>query len=70
MSTPGAICARSITIPPDVFDRQGRDEWADDGGKDAWMRARRIARQILKEHKPEPLDPKVDAWIHEQVRLH
>jgi trimethylamine--corrinoid protein Co-methyltransferase len=52
--------------PSDVFDRHGRDEWANDGGKDAWTRAREAARQILKEHTPEPLDPAVDAWIHEQ----
>ncbi len=52
--------------PSDVFDRRGRDEWAADGSEDAWKRARRIARNILENHQPEPLDPAVDGWIKEQ----
>jgi trimethylamine--corrinoid protein Co-methyltransferase len=52
--------------PSEVFDRRGRDEWEADGGTDAWLRGKDVARQILGEHQPEPLDPDVDSWIREQ----
>lgn len=42
--------------PPTVFDRQERELWEQDGSVSAWHRAKEIARRILKEHKPEPLD--------------
>jgi trimethylamine--corrinoid protein Co-methyltransferase len=53
-------------FPSDVFDRRGRDEWDLDGGHDAWSRAREAAQKILATHRPDPLDPEVDAWIREQ----
>ena len=43
--------------PPTVFDRQERELWEQDGSVDAWYRAKEIARRILIEHKPKPLDP-------------
>ena len=52
--------------PSAVFDRQGRAMWEEAGATDAWARAREIARRILAEHKPEPLDPATDAWIRER----
>jgi trimethylamine--corrinoid protein Co-methyltransferase len=52
--------------PSAVFDRQGRDEWEEDGSLDAWGRAKDLAREILTEHHPEPLDPDVDDWIKDQ----
>ncbi len=52
--------------PSRVFDRQGRDEWEDDGSTDAWLRARELAREILRKHEPELLDGEADAWIKEQ----
>jgi trimethylamine--corrinoid protein Co-methyltransferase len=52
--------------PSQVFDRQGRDEWEDDGATDAWLRGKDLARKILAEHQPEPLDSEVDDWIREQ----
>jgi trimethylamine---corrinoid protein Co-methyltransferase len=52
--------------PSDVIDRRGRDEWAKDGAEDAWTRAKKIARDILSHHEPEPIDPEVVEWIKEQ----
>lgn len=52
--------------PSDVFDRRGRDQWEQDGATDAWTRAKEVARRILQDHDPEPLDPEVDAWIKER----
>ena len=55
-----------LYYPSAVFDRQGRERWEETGGTDAWTRAKEIARRILAEHQPEPLDPQVDAWIRER----
>jgi len=52
--------------PSAVFDRQGREVWEQAGAIDAWARAKEVARRILAEHKPEPLDPATDAWIRER----
>ena len=52
--------------PSAVFDRQGRQMWEQAGGTDAWARAKDVARRILAEHRPEPLDPATDAWIRER----
>jgi len=52
--------------PSEVFDRRGRDEWEANGATDAWFRAKSLARKILAEHKPAPIDPEVDGWIREQ----
>ncbi len=52
--------------PSAVFDRQGRERWEEAGGSDAWTRAKEIARRILTEHEPDPLDAQVDAWIKER----
>jgi len=51
--------------PSVVFDRRGRDEWEDDGATDAWLRAKDVARDILRQHRAEPLDRGVDGWIRE-----
>jgi trimethylamine--corrinoid protein Co-methyltransferase len=55
--------------PSDVVDRQGWASWLDDGGHDARERARRIVREILTEHRPEPLDPAIDSWIRERFSI-
>ena len=53
-------------FPSAVFDRQGREMWEDAGATDAWTRAKEIARRILAEHEPEPLDPEVDERIRKR----
>jgi len=61
------------TLALDVIDRVGpgghylmRDMWEEAGGTDAWTRAKEIARRILAEHEPQPLDPDTDAWIQKR----
>jgi trimethylamine--corrinoid protein Co-methyltransferase len=52
--------------PSAVFDRKPRETWEEAGARDAWDRSKEIARHILAEHKPEPLDPDTDSWIRER----
>ncbi len=53
-------------FPSDVINRQGRHDWEADGARDARSRAQDIARRILAEHEPAPIDPEVVAWIKER----
>lgn len=55
--------------PSAVVDRQGREMWQQDGALDARVRAKEIAREILADHRPEPLDPAVEGWIRERFEL-
>jgi trimethylamine--corrinoid protein Co-methyltransferase len=55
--------------PSAVVDRQGWDMWQQDGGRDAVERARDVARDILDNHRPQPLDPAVETWIRERFEL-
>jgi trimethylamine--corrinoid protein Co-methyltransferase len=55
--------------PSAVVDRQGWDMWQQDGGRDAVERAREIARDILANHRPQPLDPEVEKWIRGRFGL-
>ncbi|MCJ7661376.1 MAG: trimethylamine methyltransferase family protein, partial [Anaerolineales bacterium] len=49
--------------PSTVFDRQERELWEQDGSHDTWYRAKEIARRILIEHKPKPLDKAAEEGI-------
>jgi trimethylamine---corrinoid protein Co-methyltransferase len=40
---------------PSLFDRQNRDGWMAEGGKNMRERANERVRKILEEHRPEPL---------------
>lgn len=44
-----------------VFDRRTRGSWEKRGATDAITRANAIAIELLKTHKPAPLDPDVHA---------
>jgi trimethylamine--corrinoid protein Co-methyltransferase len=55
--------------PSAVIDRQGWDMWQQGGGLDARERAKEIARGILADHKPEPLEPEVESWIRGRFEL-
>lgn len=55
--------------PSDVVDRQDWEMWQQDGGKRAVERARTIAREILAEHQPRPLEADVDRWVRERFGL-
>jgi trimethylamine:corrinoid methyltransferase-like protein len=41
---------------PTVADRNDRDTWVRLGEKDTFQRAHEIALEILRTHKPRPLD--------------
>jgi trimethylamine--corrinoid protein Co-methyltransferase len=58
-----------LFYPSAVVDRQGREGWLETGGLDARERAKRIAREILATHRPEPLDPEVVQWVRDRFEM-
>ena len=58
-----------LYYPSEVVDRQGWDMWQEAGALDAQERAKEIARDILENHQPEPLDPDVENWIRQRFEL-
>jgi trimethylamine--corrinoid protein Co-methyltransferase len=58
-----------LFYPSAVVDRQGRESWQETGGLDARERAKRIAREILATHRPEPLDPEVVQWVRDRFEM-
>jgi trimethylamine--corrinoid protein Co-methyltransferase len=59
---------------PMLLDRRSRDAWEADGGRGMEIAAREKAKQILKDHHPEPLPRDVliqgDAFVKEVMRSH
>lgn len=53
-------------FPSPVLDRQGRGEWQQDGEKDARTRAVSLARELLAEHQPTPIEPETRTWIEKR----
>ena len=49
---------------PEVLDRRVREDWEERGATDLYARCRDKAREVLREHKPEPLPDDVVARIH------
>lgn len=54
---------------PSIADRDEPKTWMDNGGRDAWSRARDVARGILETHHPTYLDPEVDAKIRSEFNI-
>ena len=52
---------------PRLLDRRVREDWAAGGSTDLYGRARARAQQIVREHRPEPLDADVAAAIRRLV---
>lgn len=50
-----------------LLDRKMWQQWDSSGGKDFAQRAREEALAILKNHKPEPLPPRVLSSLHSIV---
>jgi trimethylamine--corrinoid protein Co-methyltransferase len=54
---------------PQVFDKRKYEDWERDGSKDVRERANERAKEILRDHWPEPLDKdikkKIKEFIHE-----
>ena len=44
---------------PRLLDRRVREEWQSDGATDLYARSRAQAREIIENHRPEPLDDDV-----------
>lgn len=59
---------RSEFFYPKVADRRNRARWEAGGATDARERARTIARELLAEHRPEPVPDDVVAEIREKVK--
>ena len=57
---------RSEFAPNTISDRESRDKWQAQGGKDAFARAHDSAVKILAEHQPMAIDPAVDQQIRKQ----
>jgi trimethylamine---corrinoid protein Co-methyltransferase len=53
---------------PAVLDRRVREDWEARGATDLYTRARETARDIIREHRPEPLPADVAARIHAIVQ--
>jgi trimethylamine--corrinoid protein Co-methyltransferase len=56
-------------FPSGVVDRQADGIWDPLGAPEVWTRAKEIVRDILDAHRPQPLDPEVECWIHERFEL-
>jgi len=54
---------------PHTGDRQRREDWEVGGSLDMWQRARQKAREILATHRPQPLDPELDAAIRQRFEI-
>ena len=54
---------------PTLSDRSEPKSWQDAGGEDAWLRARRAARKILAEHRPEYLTREQDEAIRRGLNI-
>jgi trimethylamine--corrinoid protein Co-methyltransferase len=52
---------------PKIFERGSLSDWERAGSKDSRQRANEVARRILKEHWPEPLDPDLKKRLMEYV---
>lgn len=54
---------------PHTGDRQRREDWEVGGSLDMWQRARQKAKEILATHRPQPLDPGLDAAIRQRFEI-
>ena len=48
---------------PKIFDRRNYDQWEENGKTDAYMKGAERAREILADHRPEPLDDDVNRQL-------
>jgi trimethylamine---corrinoid protein Co-methyltransferase len=49
---------------PEILDRRTREDWQERGSRDLYAEAQGKARDIIAEHRPEPLPDDVAAKIH------
>ena len=54
---------------PKISDRRSVDLWLKEGGEDVRRRAREKAKEIVRTHHPEPLDPHLERQLNEFIEL-
>ena len=67
MSTEATLAHMRDCSTPRLLDRRVYEDWQADGGRDAIEKARQQAREILRNHKPQALDPDVAGEIRRIV---
>lgn len=58
---------KTVQSQSQLFDRNPRENWSDNGSKDIVTRAREQVRYILEHHKPEPLPAPVAQQLREII---
>lgn len=59
---------KEFFYPSSIISREGRELWVEAGGEDARQRACRRAIDILTNHRPKPLDARIDSLIRERFK--
>jgi trimethylamine--corrinoid protein Co-methyltransferase len=54
---------------PKLSDRIEPTTWAEEGARDMWQRANESVREVLKNHRPEYIDAKLDNKIRSQFNI-
>jgi trimethylamine--corrinoid protein Co-methyltransferase len=52
---------------PALLDRRVREDWQAAGAFEAYDKARERARQIIEDHRPEPIEADIAAAMHRIV---
>lgn len=60
---------KSDFLYPRVADRRSHSEWEKDGSMDIRMRARKIAKEMLKEHWPAHISEQTDRKIRSELEI-
>ena len=58
---------KNVQSQSQLFDRNPRENWVDNGSKDLATRAREQVRYILENHKPEPLPAEVSKQLRQII---
>lgn len=58
---------RTLPSNPQIIDRRNREGWLDMGGADMSERAAEKAREILQNHKPDPLSDEIKSALRSIV---
>ena len=58
---------KKVQTAPEIFDRRMREGWEEMGGKDVLERAREKAKDILENHKPDPLPAGTEKMLEDMI---
>ena len=59
---------RTDYYEPKVLNRLSREEWEKAGSKDINARAKERIKKLMREHRPKPLDPKIQKELRRLVK--